>query len=189
MRLFIAAEMSDPIKEDLQKLVYRLQVPIQRLAQMRWVGQTQFHVTLKFLGDCEDTKVSALLEVLRSSVCHQPRFDIQFHDLGCFPPAGLPQVLWLGISQGEAEIRSLAEAVKGACKAAGFPEETRPFNAHLTLGRIKESGRSGELRSYLKTLAMDPIGPCAIHSISLMQSHLTAAGPTYQSLETIRLLS
>lgn len=89
------------------------------------------HLTLAFLGDCEEGLLTCLDEV-GSSLTGQP-FELIFDRLGHFQRA---RVLWLGVSQPPRELLELqARLVDLLASRCGVPRDERPFAPHLTLRR------------------------------------------------------
>lgn len=89
------------------------------------------HLTLAFLGDCEEGLLTCLEEV-GAALTGQP-FELIFDRLGHFQRA---RVLWLGLSQTPRELLELQEQLVGLLASrCGVPWDGRPFTPHLTLRR------------------------------------------------------
>ncbi len=67
LRLFIALAIPEVVKAELEQAQADLRRVLPGLG-IRWTRREQFHLTLKFLGDVEATRVEALGEALRG-VC------------------------------------------------------------------------------------------------------------------------
>jgi 2'-5' RNA ligase len=83
-------------------------------------------------------------------------------------------------------LESLQEKVELACVHAGFPAEERPFQPHLTLGRVRGRTNLQPLIDYIK------IGSTTEHAFvakefNVYQSTLRPQGPLYTVLEKIEL--
>ena len=57
MRLFIAVDSSEEVKDYLSSLQSKLN---NELARIKLVGKDQMHLTLKFLGDVEESKLKEI---------------------------------------------------------------------------------------------------------------------------------
>ena len=68
----------------------------------------------------------------------------------------------------------------------GFPRESRPFRAHLTLGRVKAplGPRAGEILAGT-SVARD--ARCRVDHLTLFESRLSPRGATYSVVATARL--
>jgi len=89
------------------------------------------HLTLAFLGDCEEGLLTCLDEV-GAALTGAP-FELIFDRLGHFRRA---RVLWLGVSQPPQELLALQEGLVGLLAGrCGLPRNEHPFTPHLTLRR------------------------------------------------------
>ena len=57
--------------------------------------------------------------------------------LGWYPNPHHPRVFWVGVQAGDT-LATLVQDIEAALASLGMAKEARPFNAHLTLARIKE---------------------------------------------------
>src|SRR5271166_2890660 len=135
MRIFIALDIDDAIRERIQRFLEGVQgfAP-----DARWVRPESLHVTLKFIGEKPDEAVEAIKAAL-AGVQAEP-FEITFRGYGFFPTPKAARVFWVGIDAGPPLV-NLATAVDDATSGLGIPKEDRPFSPHLTLAR--GGGRSG----------------------------------------------
>ena len=91
---------------------------------IRWVRTTNFHLTLKFLGDIEENKIEPIAQALELALHPFPRFTINAKGLGVFPDLKRPRVLWIGL-EGK-KLLELASKVETALEPLGFvPEKKR----------------------------------------------------------------
>ena len=169
------------LPEDIRQ---RLAVAVERLrphaADVAWVAPTNFHVTLKFLGQVDEARVPALTEALQPAAAERPAFNIAVRGLGAFPSATRPRVLWAGLDDATGGMTALAERVDACCGRLGFPAEARAFAAHVTLGRVREARRQPALADVL-TRATD-FGRVRVERVSLMRSELSPRGARYSAL-------
>lgn len=190
MRLFVAMTAPEDIQERLGELTQTVARQINKEKnKIKWVQPPNFHLTLKFLGECEGERLPSLLEALQSAIHTASSFSLTWNGLGCFPDRGSPQVVWVGVQEGRDQLTALAAAIESALEPLGFVKENRPFSAHLTIGRVKEIQNGQKLRSLLATQSHPPFGTTPVNSLALVQSVLSSAGPHYTVLQTIPLLS
>ena len=152
-----------------------------------WVRAGNLHLTLRFLGEVDATRAGVLAESLRPLVARHPVIDTALARAGAFPDVLRPRVIWIGVRD-TGPVSSLAADVELACAAAGFESETRPFNAHVTLGRVKRRlGRdaAGSLESAAR--AFTTTYPARIAAVDLMQSELTPGGSRYSLVVSLPL--
>lgn len=178
LRLFIALELPHTIKNALAGYV----APLQQLSRgVRWVKPENVHLTLKFLGDTPNTKITAIQELL-ATVC--PNFTpliIEVAGAGVFPNARRPQVLWVGLHDASVQLGKLAEEIDTQLHQLGFPRETRPFSPHVTIGRVRDA----RIDAVVQEMLEHPFPPHEMicSQCTLMQSELHRAGSVYTPVQ------
>src|SRR5579859_560000 len=138
MRLFIALDIADEIRERITRFVEGVQgfAP-----DARWVRAESLHVTLKFIGEQADPAVDQIKQGLGTVAASAA--EIHFRGYGFFPTAKSPRVFWIGMDAGP-QLTSLATMIDNQMAALGIPKEDRAFSPHLTLAR--GAGGSGSPR-------------------------------------------
>ncbi|MDR7434312.1 MAG: RNA 2',3'-cyclic phosphodiesterase [Armatimonadota bacterium] len=183
-RVFIAVELDHQLRE---KVVHIQQALKESGAHMRWVQPQNLHFTLRFLGELPLAEVAKAKIAVREAGRRASPFAIHLKGVGAFPSLERPQVVWIGVGEGEAELARLAEAVSLSLARYHFPKEDRPFTAHLTLGRLKTSRNWGDLVRLLRSLKDVDVGDQRVEAMVVMESRLTPSGPIYTPLETVLL--
>lgn len=128
MRLFVAIELPDSIKDRLSLLAGGLH-------GARWSDADQMHLTLRFIGEVEAPKADDVAAAL-----HQvwaPSFPLSLVGLGEFSARGRVQTLWAGVESSPA-LMGLQARIESAVRRAGLPPEKRKFHPHVTLARLGE---------------------------------------------------
>ena len=154
---------------------------------MSWVAPENFHVTVKFLGSVEDTRVQSVIDALHTAVQGHAPFDLEVGGLGAFPSATRARVLWAGITGGIDPLAALAASVEDALAGLGFPREDRAFSPHITLARVREPGRAPALAEALRDGSGHRFGRVAVAETALMRSDLSPRGARYTPLASIAL--
>ena len=106
--------------------------------RVRWVRPESLHVTLRFLGATDPDLVPELVSRVGEQVASLAAFRLQLGAPQLFPSPRRPRVVALELRP-LAPLAALAAAVERGVVEAGFAPEERPFRAHLTLGRLKDS--------------------------------------------------
>ena len=150
-----------------------------------WVARDNVHLTLKFLGNVETARLPGVEHALAAAAAGQPAFDLAVHGLGAFPASTRARVLWAGVTAGGREAVDLAAGVDDALAALGFPRETRPFAAHVTLGRVRAPRANPRLAAALD--APEPFGRQHVARVCLMRSELSPRGARYTELAALPL--
>jgi RNA 2',3'-cyclic 3'-phosphodiesterase len=188
MRLFLAADVSAETRAQIRAAREQLQ---RRLEQARrpprvaWVKDEAVHVTLRFLGEVPDTQVTRLESALGAAFPVSP-FEVRWEGLGTFPGGGVPRVIWIGATDGSSLLTTLAELVSARVEAIVGASETRQFTPHLTIGRVKDSGREVGWRTVVAGVALAPTTSVIDH-VTLYRSRPSPNGPTYTEIARARL--
>jgi 2'-5' RNA ligase len=183
IRAFIAAKIDEAVLERIAQATEALR---SKLHDVRWVPITNCHLTFKFLGSVDETRVEEIGAALERALNLFPRCTISVKGLGIFPDAKRPRVLWAGV-EGRG-LAVLAEGVESALAPLGFEREQRAFKPHLTIGRWREGKRAGpELERELATWRGFDFGRSGIVSVELFQSILKRPGAEYRELKAVPL--
>ncbi len=184
MRLFVAINIDPSLKVPLGEIQEKLKATA---APVSWVKKDNVHFTLKFLGETEAGRLSALREAFGFALAGVRPFPLSLAGLGTFPLKGRPRVIWIGIQQGAEEVKRIRGRIDETLLPLGFPRESRPFHPHLTIGRVKNVGRLDPLLASLRALDIGEVGRMQVESVELMQSELHPAGAIYTPVETVLL--
>jgi 2'-5' RNA ligase len=187
-RAFIAIRIDPRAMQSLEEAQRSLQDQLPSPA-IRWTPPNQIHLTLKFLGNVASNLVNPVLEALREACRPSSPFKLRLGQLGCFPGPRDPRILWVGLGGDLEVLRRLQTNV--AEKMVPFAERSddRPFQGHLTIGRMKRPDRKTArvLEPILKNLNMPWIAEWNVREVELIRSQLSSAGPIYTSLGAIGL--
>jgi len=184
MRTFIAIDLDQKIKERLYFLLFELKKVSQNI---KWVKKEGMHLTLKFLGEIREEKITEIEAVLRSLTQNYSPFPLCLHGTGTFPPGKKnPRVVWVGVEENRS-ILSYQASLESELEKLGFAKEKRPFHPHLTLGRVKVPSHLGGLISQLERERETRFGEMIVHNITLFQSILKPTGAEYRALFEFRL--
>jgi 2'-5' RNA ligase len=187
IRAFIAIELSEEAQTALTNLQNRLKgvVPPQTV---RWTAPESIHLTLHFLGNVAAHDIEKITEALRLAASACPPMSLTLGNLGCFPNTRRPRIVWTGVGGETQQLiklhRELGDRLKGI---GGFTPETRPYSAHLTIGRVKDNLPPSQLAQLGEAIErkQGQVGELAdlwVTEISLMQSDLKPTGPVYTQL-------
>ncbi len=194
MRLFIALDIDDGIRQRIQRFVEGVSG---FAVEARWVRPESMHVTLKFIGEKPAETMEEIKHAL-TAVKVGP-FEICFRGYGFFPTAKSARVFWVGIEAGS-QLASLAMTVDQATSALGIPKEEHVYSPHLTLAR--GGGRSGtprlqkedrvnrgfqKLQEKLATMTPADFGSMTAREFFLYQSRPMRGGAQYTKIERFGL--
>lgn len=187
LRCFIGLPLPQPWQSALDALVSRLSAHLAgRLAsRVSWTRPGNWHVTLRFLGEVEQSRLPGMCAALRG-VAFAP-FLLRLGAAGRFSsPQGAPRTVWAGLSQGAEACARLARDVDLALAHCGFEAQARDFRPHVTLGRVKQAagGEDWEAvgRELAEGLCGTAFGPAPVGEFVLWRSILGPQGPKYLAL-------
>jgi len=182
IRAFIAVELAKSVTGRAKSLMEKLKTPD---VDVNWVQPTQMHLTLKFLGNVADGDVPEICSVVAAAAAEIDPFEIICRGLGGFPNSREARTLWIGIEQGNDELRELQSAIDTALsKKLGFAKEQRGFTPHLTIGRVKGGTPEGmaALATKLSEQAQFDADLSVVEEAIIFASFLGRSGPTYEAL-------
>jgi 2'-5' RNA ligase len=169
-RLFVAIRPPEPIRDLLIDAM-------EDSPELRWVGDEQLHLTLRFIGEVERPMADDIALALQRIRCEP--FELQINSVGRFDRRN-GGALWAGV-QPKAASAALAAKVERACTTAGAEPERRAFHPHITLARYgRQSARAaGDFVERNGGLASKPF---SIDRFILFESRLSRHGPHYEEI-------
>jgi 2'-5' RNA ligase len=123
-RLFFALLPGPAVRRSVAHIQRRLD------CKARAVSPEQFHITLAFLGNQPQGKVTAL-KSLAASLDFEP-CELQLDRIGTFRRAG---VLWLGATTIPPALQAFQRALSDGLEATGIDYDQKQWKPHLTLYR------------------------------------------------------
>jgi 2'-5' RNA ligase len=169
----VAIDLSPELREKMREVQAAIR---QSRARLNLVDPSIIHITIKFLGEIEATRVGPVSEALRN-IRVEP-FDLAITGVSTNNTRN-PRVVW-GTVGDRGQCRHLFEQVDTALAAIGFPREVRGFTPHATIARVKEFDQS--LMQSVRPYQSKTLGECHISGFSLKQSTLTPSGPVYGNI-------
>jgi 2'-5' RNA ligase len=152
----------------------RLQAGLRKTgANLKLVDLKNIHLTLKFLGNTDETLVPRIKNIMEEGVANMAPFEMELKGVGAFPNMNRIQVLWVGTRNAEG-LGSLA---------SGFKKEKRRFSPHITLARVRSGRNLDAVRGVLGEYTEEGFGVQTIDRIRLKKSDLKPSGPIYSVVE------
>jgi 2'-5' RNA ligase len=179
-RLFLAVDLSPEVRSWLGRAESGLKVRIPP-GSVRWVNVEMIHLTLKFLGETPSPRIDDVRTVMDLLARGCRPFPLVVEGLGCFPNAARPRVVWAGVRRAP-DLLQLQQRVESELEPIGFPRERRGFSPHLTLGRVKEGVRSGEIGRAVESAFPPAAAEMKVDGWCLFQSVLRPGGAEYSIL-------
>ncbi len=197
LRLFIA--LPCPASRGLRRVLRELQ---EMGRGVKAVEPENLHITLRFFGETSAARLPVLAEAMDAAVTDAAPgpTTVRWAGLGRFPVNDRQPAKVIFAEPAHPEpLHRLARALDGhlAKLEPAMPPADRPFNAHLTLGRLKVSRRRQRggashhqsdmiddlcrrhAPSNVRTHAHSDLGWAELESMQLIASELTPSGPVY----------
>jgi RNA 2',3'-cyclic 3'-phosphodiesterase len=150
MRVFMALRPPEGALDELREAA----APARRAyPRLRWTEAQDQHLTLHFLGEIAEARLSALQDPARQASARCPAPALKLSGVGQFPQqapnqpqAPRARVLWTGVGGELDALHHLHAELAAALTESGLTPEGRPFVPHLTLAlaRSRPQALTGE---------------------------------------------
>ncbi|HXU61396.1 MAG TPA: RNA 2',3'-cyclic phosphodiesterase [Polyangia bacterium] len=174
VRSFVAV----PLPSTVQQAVFGIAGELAgALPGVRWSRKVEnMHITMKFLGNVDEARLAAFGADLQAALVAVPAFPIAVRGVGAFPSPRRANVIWAGIDDPTGSLLRAAALVEAVAARDGVGErETRPFRAHVTVGRAKAPV---DARGPLVGLGERPFGAATVDALAVYESRL-GGGPDH----------
>ncbi len=176
IRTFIAVELPARFLQEIEKLESELNT-----AGLKLVKPELVHITMKFLGDINESDIEPITSALSQINCAP--FEARIRGIGVFPKPAYIKVIWLGA---KGNFDALHNEVERVLLPFKFGKDHH-FSPHATLARVKELREKALLLEKIKKLENIDLGTLNVGSIYLKKSTLMPQGPIYETLKEIKL--
>ena len=168
LRLFVGIEFPPELK-------LRLSLLCTGVAGAKWVDAGNFHLTLRFIGEIDESRAADVDEALAQVQAR--RFVLRLAGAGVFG-GERPHALWVGAER-DPDLVRLRDKIEQALIRAGLAPERRKFAPHVTLARLRDPEFAG-LAGFLAAHARFRADPLPVDHFSLIASFPTKAGSVYE---------
>jgi RNA 2',3'-cyclic 3'-phosphodiesterase len=176
-RLFVAIHLPDEILQKLEDA----QKNFKRFARdAKWVKIHSIHLTLRFLGYVDPSKITLIQESLKDVSRSFGPVNVIVKGCGFFPNARRPSVFWTGVDS--EDLNPLQKEVEEAMVKLGFEKEERAFSPHLTLARFRDPHGLMHLVEEAGKFQEKKFGEFIAKSLILVESILHREGAEYVRL-------
>ncbi len=180
MRLFVAIDIEPHVRIRLKQIQNRLDHELDLSGKnVKWIHPDQVHLTLKFLGEVDDSSLTQICDIVKRTASEFEGFDFEVKGLGVF---GRPaRIVWAGISECSV-MKALQTRLEEEFSRHGWSGENRPFAGHLTVCRVKHVSAGRKLAEAVGSYKDESFGRVCAEEVVLYQSQLTSAGPVYSAV-------
>jgi 2'-5' RNA ligase len=180
-RLFIAVNLPENLKSKMVN--YQAKWPDLDPKQIRWVGKSNLHSTLVFVGYVNDDEMYEICRLVREVAKRHEPFFINFEKIVIGPPHDTPRMFWVDGEKSQ-ELANLQKDLENTLAGGNLVQkEVRAFKPHITLARFRY-----QILKSLPEKIDDPFkAQVSVDSIEVMQSNLKRTGAEYLMLESVEL--
>jgi len=182
IRSFISIDIT--AKELLARLVELQRQLSGSGADLKPIQPENLHFTLRFLGEVHPSTLEAVRKEM-ATVKFNP-FKMDLRGVGVFPNLNRLNVVWVGVSKGEAEVRMLSTKLDSALKRVDLRPDAKGFSPHLTVVRVRTWRNKDRLATVVSHLKEYEVGSMDVTSIQLKKSVLTPHGPIYSTIFEVK---
>lgn len=129
MRLFIGIAL--PV--DVCRSIARISAAMQKYAPGRYVREDMYHITLAYIGECDEDMRRRATFAMRKCAVDMPRLGLALGKPGYFGKRD-KAILHLGVNGG-GELRPVSDRLRSLLDAECLPYDPKPLNPHITLAR------------------------------------------------------
>jgi 2'-5' RNA ligase len=166
-RIFTGLEIPDDVAQSLAML--RGGLP-----GARWIDPENYHLTLRFIGDVDDStahEVASLLGRVRRAA-----LELRFDEIASFG-GRRPRAVIATLAQTPALMELQAEHER-LMQRVGLEPEGRKYTPHVTLARLRDAS-SRQVAEYLSTRALIRPLPFKVSRFVLFSSRASVGGGPY----------
>lgn len=187
MRIFVGITPPAPVSRQLRKLLKELK---RKHWPVKWIEVKNLHFTLVFLGELEKERLVEVARIVGQGCNQVNQFTLKVKGLGCFPDYFQPRVIWLGLRGDLKALVKLQKTLRSKLTKSDFSLDERPFQPHVTLGRIKQARfkERKEIGRQLRGLKIKEIAAAwPVKKVEIYQSRTLSEGPVYQLMKEFKL--
>ena len=166
-RIFTALEIPSAVAQSLAML--RGGLP-----GARWIDQENYHLTLRFIGDIDDSLAREIADMLNS--VRRMSFKLRLEGLASFG-GRKPRAVVATAAPTQALLELQAEQER-MMQRVGLEPEGRKYTPHVTLARLRDTS-SREVADYLSTRQPFRTAPFQVGRFVLFSSRASVGGGPY----------
>lgn len=180
MRVFIAVELSNKIKEELRAV----QQEVKKAASAgKFTSLENFHLTVHFIGEVNVEDYDNIKSAMDKAAENIPSFQLNLNGLGSFKKKNR-EIIWMGVNGDIDTLQCLNKEVVNRLNSFSSKEPEADYTPHITLGR--------QVRLNTSVNALNEALPATeltlpVESISLMESKRVNSKLVYEPVYKARL--
>lgn len=153
---------------------------------IKWTKVDNVHITLAFLGDTEENVIMLITQMLNKICTGFTPFELKMKGTGVFRNFSDPRIIWTGIEHSDILLK-LNKIILNGLKDLNIDLGDKPFNPHLTLGRVKHLNDKNSFKAIMEQFQNMDIQTVPVNEVILYESILLPEGPVYKPIMKIHL--
>lgn len=169
-RLFFSIPLSEDILDQLIKSVSLI-----KFNNARWISAENWHVTVLFMGDVQDTLIPEIITESEEIFKKIKPFDFKFKKI-VFIPQNNARMIWAEYEKNEV-FNELCQAIYKKLKRFILDDSANQYKEiipHITLARLVNNNKQN-----LPLLIQPRVNKLQVDKINLIESQLTLQGSIY----------
>jgi 2'-5' RNA ligase len=190
-RIFIAINFPEKIKEKIRAYQKEIDGLFPGQCPVRWVEKENIHITLVFLGYVQNEELPEIIEIVQKISEKYNSFPVSLNKIRYGPPKKIPPRMVWALGEKSEELGKLQKDLEDSLFSSPFKKlkepETRVYNPHITLGRIRKWDFKKIEPEERPEIKKDISLSFEVNSIEIMESQLKRSGPRYTVLQSFPL--
>ncbi|SNY90591.1 2'-5' RNA ligase [Cohaesibacter sp. ES.047] len=150
----------------------------------RWVDETNYHITLRFMGDVDYILANEIAFQMSQIQC--PEFDLSLRGVGSFGTKK-PHSIFAAVQNNE-DLYLLHTEIERRMKKLGLKSDKHDYTPHVTLARLNKTTEPIDVANYLSLRGHFQTEEFTVPRFVLYSSRDSTGGGPYVVEETFDLL-
>ncbi len=183
MRCFLGVELTEEVKEKISPVLKDMEGID---GDIKTVDQENLHITVKFLGDIEESDIQRINPIEKITTDLDP-FEVKMGGMRTFPSQDYIKVVWIDLKKGNEKFVELISRIENKLHEHGFSKDKNEPMPHATVARVKSGRNKEKIKSIIEKWKNSTFGDMVVDKVTLFQSELTPEGPVYERIKNYRL--
>lgn len=139
IRTFLSLNVESSLKSMLGAIQDDVKTELKNY-HVKWENPDKFHLTLRYLGDIDESKIEELAYILDRLKVEFESIKFAVDDIGFFPNQKYPNVVFISLAEEGNNSGKLVEFIDKILASFGIKPDKK-FIPHITLGRFRRDKR------------------------------------------------
>ncbi|MGZ5280500.1 MAG: RNA 2',3'-cyclic phosphodiesterase [Pseudobdellovibrionaceae bacterium] len=181
-RLFIGLGFSEHFAKAAEPWIKKIRKNADRKeVSLKWTPETNYHVTLVFLGNTAEEEIPQLEEKIKWVAQRHGHFTLKIRNISGFPTLNQARVIYFGVQRSQAILDLQSDLENEILPPEKVEHEYSP---HLTLARLRNPKSCRDLLSPFEHV---DLGKQEVTSLILFNSILSHGYPVYERIAEFEL--